>query len=342
MTIASTQPLQTEPLLKVEHLSVQLPTPRGTVHAVRDAGFYILPGEMLALVGESGCGKSVSAQALMALLPVSARIQANCMQFAGTSLLDPAVRTRLRGTQISMVFQNPMATFNPTLSIGYQIAEPLRVHRGFNRHDAEAETIRLLERMQIRSARERVHLYPHAFSGGMLQRAAIAMALAAEPQLLIADEPTTALDVSTQGEILALLSELRAERQLAVLLITHDLRLVAEHAQRVSVMYAGETVESAITTDLLAHPQHPYTQALLAALPQSTAHAQHQRLQDIPGSPPDLRLPINGCAFAPRCPYSMQICAKQSASVFTEINQTRCWQQHPDFHSPTQHNTDRP
>ncbi|HQQ62670.1 MAG TPA: ABC transporter ATP-binding protein [Pseudomonadales bacterium] len=298
------------PLLDIQHLRVSLPTPRGVVQAVRDVSLHIDRGEMLAIVGESGCGKSVTAQALMQLLPSTARI--DCQRASRPSM--------------AMIFQNPMATFNPTLSIGYQIAEPLRVHRAFNRHDAETETVRLLSRMGIENAQQRARQYPHQFSGGMLQRAAIAMALAMQPELLIADEPTTALDVSTQAEVMNLLAELRSEQQLALLFISHDLGLVSRHADRVAVMYAGEIVETASTHAVLQQPLHPYTRALIASLPS----ARSTRLQSIDGSPPDLLHPPVACAFCERCSQRMQICARQTPPLLARDTQAaRCWLLHP-------------
>lgn len=298
------------PLLQIENLHVSLPTPRGLVHAVRDASLQVDQGEMLAIVGESGCGKSVTAQAIMGLLPDSANIR--CQHF-----LQPTM---------AMIFQNPMATFNPTLSIGYQIAEPLRVHRAFTRHDAEAETARLLSRMGIENAQQRAQQYPHQFSGGMLQRAAIAMALAMNPQLLIADEPTTALDVSTQAAVMELLAELRAEQKTALLFISHDLGLVSRYADRVAVMYAGEIVETAATQSVLQNPQHPYTRALIASLP-----SRHSvRLQSIEGAPPDLLNPPAACAFCERCNQRMTICAQQTPPLLShEAHAARCWLLHP-------------
>ena len=240
-------------LLHIENLQVNIPTAKGMVHPVRKVSLQLQQGEMLALVGESGSGKSITAQAIMGLLPDNAVVSGKTLQF--------------ERKKIAMIFQNPMATFNPVLTIGYQIAEPLRVLHGYSKKAAEAEAIQLLERMQIRDAAQKMQRYPHEFSGGMLQRAAIAMALACKPQLLIADEPTTALDVSTQAEVMQLLAELRREKNLGILFITHDLALVAQQAARVAVMYRGEIVETGITHTVLAQPQHVYTKALLAALP---------------------------------------------------------------------------
>ncbi len=307
---------QVEPLLQIEKLSVQLPTARGTVHAVRNVSFSIQQGEMLALVGESGCGKSVTAQSITGLLPDSAVVTAQCASFKQKNLLHAGYQ---RG--IAMIFQNPMATFNPVLTIGYQIAEPLRQLHGYNRKDAEQEAVRLLERMKIVDAKSKAQRYAHEFSGGMLQRAAIAMALACKPQLLIADEPTTALDISTQHEVMALLAELRAEQELAILFITHDLGLVSRHADRIAVMYAGEIIETANTNDVLKSPAHPYTRALLAALPMPDT----TRLLALEGSPPDLRFPPAACAFAERCTQVMPICTQQPPPVVEAQHAARCW-----------------
>ncbi len=313
-------------LLEIEHLQVQLQSARGCVQAVRDVSLSLRTGEMLALVGESGCGKSVTAQAIMGLQPSSAKIKSSRANFQQNTLFSRELSSTVnRG--MAMVFQNPMSTFNPTLSIGYQIAEPLRVHRGFSRQDAAIETERLLSRMKIENAAERARQYPHEFSGGMLQRAAIAMAMAMQPQLLIADEPTTALDVSTQAEVMALLNECREEQQLAVLFITHDLALVSQYADRVAVMYAGEIVETATTREVLHTPAHPYTRALIASLPAGT---HGKRLQAIAGMPPDLHQPPDACAFAPRCFCCMKICSQQPAPVFPAHQSARCWLYHPD------------
>lgn len=241
-----------ETLLNIEALQVSLQTTKGMMQAVRNVNLALQEGDMLALVGESGSGKSITAQAIMGLLPDNARVTGKTLHWDRT--------------KTAMIFQNPMATFNPVLSIGYQIAEPLRVLHGYNRSDAKNETVRLLERMQVRNARQNIHRYAHEFSGGMLQRAAIAMALACKPSLLLADEPTTALDVSSQKEVMTLLNGLRQEHQLAILFITHDIALVAQYADHIALMYAGETIETAKTADLLNNPQHEYTKTLLSAL----------------------------------------------------------------------------
>jgi len=311
------------PILEVHKLSVSLPTKRGTVHAVRNVGLTIAQGEMLALVGESGCGKSVTAQAISNLLPATANVYAEKAQFNQQPLL-----TGNYHHGIAIIFQNPMATFNPVLSIGYQIAEPLRLLHGYTRKEAEQEAVRLLERMKIADAKNKMHRYAHEFSGGMLQRSAIAMALACKPKLLIADEPTTALDVSTQADVMQLLAELRTEQQLAMLFITHDLGLVSRHADRIAVMYAGEIIETANTGDVLTTPAHPYTRALLAALP--TSHHSN-RLLALEGSPPDLRHPPRGCAFSERCSKASEICLNPPPTN-KDHHEVRCWLYQSDCH----------
>ena len=299
------------PLLQIEQLQVHSPTAKGMVHPVRKVSLQLQQGEMLALVGESGSGKSITAQAIMGLLPDNAVVSGKTLQF--------------ERKKIAMIFQNPMATFNPVLTIGYQIAEPLRVLHGYSKKVAEAEAIQLLERMQIRDAAQKMRRYAHEFSGGMLQRAAIAMALACKPQLLIADEPTTALDATIQGQILRLLAARCRERRMAVLLITHDLGVAAQMADTVGVMYAGRLVESAPAQDLFADARHPYTQGLLHAAPSARSRGL-ERLPTIPGTVPSLQNMPTGCPFHPRCTSALPCCTTEMPPTFAQgAHRTACW-----------------
>jgi oligopeptide/dipeptide ABC transporter ATP-binding protein len=296
----------TDPLLRVEDLRAQFVTRRGVIHAVDGVSFCVEPGRTLGLVGESGCGKSVTALSLLGLVPPPGRVTGRAL-FGGQDLIGLAERQLedTRGRQIGMIFQDPMTSLNPTVPIGKQIAETLRRHLPLSRADARRRTIELLEEVHIASARERYADYPHQFSGGMRQRVMIAIAIACKPRLLIADEPTTALDVTVQAQILDLLDELRREHNMAIILITHDLGVVAETADDVAVMYAGQIVEQAETTELFAHPEHPYTEALRDALPQLEGEGiRERRLAAIPGRPPDLLEPPPICRFAPRCPWT--------------------------------------
>jgi len=299
-----------EPLLSVRHLSTHFRTDRGLVRAVDDVSFDIAAGETLALVGESGCGKSVTALSLLRLVPKPAgRIVAGEVRFQGQDLLkldEPAMRS-VRGARIAMVFQEPMTSLNPALTVGMQVAEPANRHSGLTWSRAMDLARQLLERVRIPEAGRRLHAYPHQFSGGMCQRTVIAMALACQPRLIVADEPTTALDVTVQAQILNLLEELTTEACAGLLLITHDLGLVARHADRVAVMYAGRIVETAKTQELFAEPRHPYTRALLACVPRLSGD-RRQRLQSIEGQPPDLADLPPGCAFAPRCAHAITHC----------------------------------
>jgi oligopeptide/dipeptide ABC transporter ATP-binding protein len=295
-------------LLEVEELKITFASEQGAVAAVRGASFSLAPGEAAALVGESGSGKSVSALSLLRLLPNTARIESRLAMFDGRNLnaLSERELRAIRGREIGMIFQEPMSSLNPVFNIGTQIGEVLRLHRGLDRNAADAEVVKLLGRVGIPSPERRSRQYPHELSGGMKQRAMIAMALACQPKLLIADEPTTALDVTIQAQILALLKDLRAELGMAVLLITHDLGVVAHFAENVHVMYAGKIVERASTRDLFAAAAHPYTRALLAALPKPGNEGA--RLEAIPGRVPHpSRLPV-GCAFSPRCKFVMDRC----------------------------------
>jgi oligopeptide/dipeptide ABC transporter ATP-binding protein len=297
-------------LLDVEDLHVTFESEQGAVPAVRGASFRLAEGEAAALVGESGCGKSVTALSLLRLLPPAARVSSRSLMFDGRNLAaqSEAELRRVRGREIGMVFQEPMSSLNPVFRIGDQIAEVLRLHRSLDRKAAEAEVVKLLGRVGIPAPERRSQQFPHELSGGMKQRAMIAIALACQPKLLLADEPTTALDVTIQAQILALLKDLQRELGMAVLLITHDLGVVAHFADNVHVMYAGKIVESAPTRELFATPRHPYTSALLAALPRPGSEGA--RLEAIPGRVPvPSRLPA-GCAFSPRCKFVMERCPR--------------------------------
>lgn len=322
---------KTGTLLDVQSLSVRI----GEVHPVREASLHLRRGECRALVGESGCGKSVTAMSLLGLLPAAAGVEAERRLFDGEPL--PALGSKawrqLRGNRIAMIFQNPMTALDPTQQIGLQIAEPLREHKGLGRKEAWMRAVGLLERLAIPRAEQRARQYPFEFSGGMLQRAMIAMAIACEPQLLIADEPTTALDVTVQAEVLALLKELQREQGTALLFITHDLGVVANIADSVSVMYAGHTIESGSVDAVFSDTAHPYTQALRAAVP---SLERSGALRPIAGTPPDLRQGIRGCAFAPRCDRRMAICDDMPPSLNAGRDRSdtghsaRCWLWHRD------------
>jgi peptide/nickel transport system ATP-binding protein len=298
-----------DPVLHADGLTVEFLSHRGPVRIVSDLSFDIGAGDTLSLVGESGCGKSVSVMAMLGLLPRRQwRIDARALRFEGLDLLDPDGRNlrAVRGRRIGMIFQEPMTSLNPTMTVGEQIAEVLRYHLRLDRRAARAGAIRLLDRVRIPRAAERVDDYPFAFSGGMRQRVMIALALACSPALLVADEPTTALDVTVQAEIFALLRELQRETGTALLLITHDLGVVAEMADEVAVMYAGRIVERASTAALFVTPQHPYTIGLLGASPEWETRAD--RLTPIEGRVPLPSDRLDGCRFAPRCPFRIVRC----------------------------------
>jgi oligopeptide/dipeptide ABC transporter ATP-binding protein len=297
------------PLLEVEDLRTYFKTREGEVHAVDGISFTLEKGKTLGIVGESGCGKSVTALSIMGLLPFPGRVVSGSAVFDGRNLVGLKERELedIRGREIAMIFQDPMTSLNPTLTIGTQITETLRRHLKLSRDEAKKRAIGLLEEVHIPNAAGRVNDYPHRFSGGMRQRVMIAIALACNPKLLIADEPTTALDVTVQAGVLDLLRELRAEHDMAMVIITHDMGVVAETADDIMVMYAGQIVEQASTLDLFDSPEHPYTEALLAALPQLEGENVRQgRLASIPGRPPDLIAPPPACRFAPRCLYAGQ------------------------------------
>ena len=306
-----------EPLLAVNELVVDFATWGGTVHAVRGVSFTVHRGETFAIVGESGCGKSVSVQSLMGLIPMPpGRIVGGTARWRGHDLLAGTVidGREVRGREIGMIFQDPMSSLNPTMTIGAQIAETLEVHRGLSRRAARARAIELLELTRIPDAERRASQYPFEFSGGMLQRAMIAAAIACEPALLIADEPTTALDVTIQAQILALLAQLKRERGMSMVLVTHDLGVVAGIADRVVVMYGGRIVERGAVKDILLTPQHPYTRALLASMPRID-EVGNAPLQAIAGQPPNPRSLPSGCAFHPRCALAADRCANERPAL---------------------------
>jgi peptide/nickel transport system ATP-binding protein len=295
-------------LLEVSHLQVKLQTDRGPAVAVRDVSFSLDRGDTLGLVGESGCGKSMTAMAIMGVLPEQAEL-AGSIRFDGEELVSKNERelSAIRGNRIGMIFQEPMTALNPAHTIGHQVAEPLRLHRGVSAAEARKRAIALLDRVGIADAARRIDAYPHQFSGGQRQRVTIAMALACGPDLLIADEPTTALDVTVQRQILELIAGLVAERGMALMLISHDLGVIAQNVARTLVMYGGSVVESGPTRSVFAHRMHPYTLGLFAARPALRAK-RGERLATIPGSVPELADLPAGCPFAGRCGFTIAQC----------------------------------
>jgi peptide/nickel transport system ATP-binding protein len=315
----------TSPILELSDLSVTLATDRGPIRPVDGIGLAVQPGTTLAVVGESGCGKSITALAVMGLLPPGGAIGGD-IRFDGQSLaaLDAEAWRKKRGREMAMIFQEPMTSLNPAFTAGEQVAEALRLHQGLAPAAAMERAIEMLSRVRIPDAARRARQYPHQLSGGMRQRVMIAMALACRPRLLIADEPTTALDVTVQAQILALIDDLKRETGTAVMLITHDLGVVADHADEVVVMYAGRVAERAPAARLFARPEHPYTIGLLGAAPSLEGGAA--RLASIEGTVPDLRDPPPGCRFAPRCPFVEARC--EAAPPLREVEPTHlaaCW-----------------
>ncbi|MFE6225900.1 MULTISPECIES: ABC transporter ATP-binding protein [unclassified Streptomyces] len=306
------------PLLEVEDLCVEFRTRRGTVRAVNGLSYTLRAGETLALLGESGSGKSVAAQAVMGLLDTPpAHIARGTVRLHGDDLLamPPQRHREVRGTRLAMIFQDALTALNPVLTVGDQLAEMYTVHQGLGRRAALARAVALMDRVRIPAAARRVHDYPHQFSGGMRQRVMIAMALALDPEVVIADEPTTALDVTVQAQIMRLLRQLQAETRMGLLLITHDLGVVAEAADRITVMYAGRTVESAHAQDLYARPGHPYTRGLLDSVPRLDRLGKP--LVPIAGAPPPPSAVPTGCAFHPRCPRAEPRCATDEPAFRT-------------------------
>jgi peptide/nickel transport system ATP-binding protein len=303
------------PLLRVQDLKVHFDTDDGILHAVDGVNFHIDRSETLGVVGESGCGKSVTAMTIMKLLAMPpGRIADGQIWFEGQDLVQVDVQTMrgLRAKQIAMIFQEPMTSLNPVLSVGEQIAESLRLHEGLSPKQAMVQATEMLRLVNIPKPDQRVFDYPHQFSGGMRQRVMIAMALACKPKLLIADEPTTALDVTIQAQILDLLNDLKSQLGMSIMLITHAMGVVAETAQRVVVMYAGRVVEEATVDQLFASPAHPYTQGLIRSIPRIDFDSTlKQRLEAIPGSVPKLINPPTGCRFAPRCQHASDRCTQE-------------------------------
>jgi oligopeptide/dipeptide ABC transporter ATP-binding protein len=321
----------TRVVLDVRDLSVEFATHGGTLHAVRGVGFQVKQGETLAIVGESGCGKSVTVQAVMGLIGMPpGRIVGGSAKLLGQELLGTSAQqlNRVRGSKVGMIFQDPMTSLNPTMKVGDQIAETLIVHRGLSRAEAFCSAVQLLEQMRVPDAAARAHQYPSELSGGTAQRAMIASSLACKPALLIADEPTTALDVTIQAQVLELMREIQRDTGMAVLLITHDLGVVARMADRVAVMYAGQIVECGSADDIYHRSAHPYTAGLKQALPRRRGR---ERLVPIPGSPPELLRPPPGCGYFQRCPHAMTLCETSAPELTASTNDhaSRCWLQHP-------------
>ena len=304
-------------------------TPDGVVHAVNGVSFSLKPGELLGVVGESGSGKSVTMMSLMKLLPMPpGEITRGQVNFGGRDLVKANMRDlrRVRGGEIGFIFQDPMTSLNPVFNVGFQIIEPLRKHMGLSKRAARDRAVELLELVGIPSARDRLNDFPHQFSGGMRQRVMIAIALACDPKVLIADEPTTALDVTIQAQILELVKKLRQELGMAIIWITHDLGVVAGIADRVIVMYGGQIAEHATVKELFERPQHPYTRALLDTLP-SMDETRTERLPSIQGTPPSLTKPLTSCPFAPRCTNRLARCALENPPLITvrPDHESACW-----------------
>jgi oligopeptide/dipeptide ABC transporter ATP-binding protein len=318
-------------LLEVHDLHVDIPTPRGVVRAVRGAGFSVDAGEALGLVGESGCGKSMSLRAIMGLLPSPARISSGSVILDGIDLTtaSKARLRQLRGTSLTMIFQEPMTALNPVMRVGDQIAEGPHVKLGQSRSHARRTAIDLMRRVGIPDPERRASAYPHELSGGLRQRVMIAIALSCEPKLILCDEPTTALDVTIQDQILKLLEALQAETGTSIVLVTHDLAVVAETCRSLAVMYAGQVVETGLVEEVFYEPRHPYTLGLLRSVP-SYDHVREE-LHSIPGAPPDLASPPSGCPFHPRCPFVQEDCRQGEFPLIpiAEGRETACI--HPDL-----------
>ncbi len=312
-------------LLEVKNLKTQFVKKKSTVTAVDDVSFTIEKGKILGIVGESGCGKSVTSLSILGLLPAIGRVADGEILFKGMDLtkLKPSEMSRIRGNEIAMIFQDPLTSLNPVLTVGRQLSESFIIHQNLSKKEALEKSINMLRRVGIPSPELRIRSYPHQLSGGMRQRVMIAMALSCNPELLIADEPTTALDVTIQAQILKLMRDLSADMGTAIMLITHDLGVVAEMADNILVMYAGQVVEYADAETIFTHPQHPYTSGLLQSIPR--LEEQAERLYSIDGAVPDIQNMPKGCRFAPRCPYADDSCHVQRPELrSTEHGFVRC------------------
>ncbi len=319
-------PATAVPLLSVEHLRVEIPTRRGTLTAIDDVSFVIAPGEVLGVVGESGAGKSITGSAIIGLLEPPGHIAAGRIVFEGERIdhLPAEQMRRVRGKRIGTIFQDPLTSLNPLYTIGHQLTETIATHTSLTARQATQRAVDLLREVGIASAEQRISHYPHQFSGGMRQRVVIALALCANPRLVIADEPTTALDVSVQAQIIALLKKLCREHGTAVMLITHDMGVIAETADRVAVMYAGRIVEVGPLREVIKHPRHPYTVGLMASIP--SVHGKNERLKQIDGSMPRLAQLPSGCAFHPRCEFAFARCLSERPELMTDgASLTACW-----------------
>ena len=319
-------------LLDVQNLSVKFKVHGGEVSAVRDVSFKVHEGECLCIVGESGSGKSVTVQTLLGLLPMPpARIAGGKALFQGRDLLTlpPREMRKIAGGEIAMIFQDPLVSLNPTMSVEDQVAESLILHTDLDKEQRRSRVLELLDLVRIPEPAKRLSQFPHELSGGMRQRVMIAMALACNPKLLIADEPTTALDVTIQAQILTLINDLAHRLHMATILITHDLGVVAKMADRVAVMYGGKIVEEGTVDEIFYQTKHPYTMGLRRAMPKEHGAALNEPLTPIPGTPPDLFKPPVGCAFAPRCPAAMRVCSeRQPPEVTNGTARVSCWLQH--------------
>lgn len=321
-------------ILEIKNLKVSFNTYAGTSHAVRGVDFHLNKGETLAIVGESGCGKTVTSKAIMGLLP---KAQTNIskdvseINYLGNNLLNlsETEMSKIRGSEISMIFQDPMTSLNPTMKIGDQIAESILIHEKKSKQEITKDALRMLELVKIPHAKERLNQYPFEFSGGMRQRAMIAIALACNPKILIADEPTTALDVTIQAQIMELISDLQKELNTGVILVTHDLGVVARYADRIQVMYAGKIVERGTVDEIYYNSKHPYTYALLKSVPKLSSQNKEE-LYSLTGTPPDLINPPDGCSFAARCIYGMKICRSKfpQTTSYSSTQSCTCWLHH--------------